>query len=244
MLIAVAILLAWPRIPQDPAYHQFADMRSWLGIPNFWNVVTNVPFMLAGGHGLSRLPRLRVSPLRLAYAVFCFGVVLVGFGSGYYHLAPSNATLVWDRGPMTIAFMALFSLVIGDSISMRAGARLLWPLAAAGFASVIYWQLSEMRGAGDLRPYALVQFLPMLLIPLVLMLFGSKRLRSRLLWLALFAYVPAKLAEHYDAAILALTGFVSGHSIKHLLAAAAAWAAILAYAAPAQMSARRLRRSD
>lgn len=222
-------VFALPRIEQDPAYHQFADIRSALGLPNFLNVISNAAFLLAGACGLSRLPRLRGIPLRPAYRVICIGVILIGFGSAYYHLAPSTAALTWDRAPMTVAFMALFALVLGDCVSERAGTRLLWPLILAGLSSVAYWQLSELRGAGDLRPYALVQFLPMLLMPLVLILFSTTRLRAGRLWSALILYALSKLAEHYDTAIFEFTGFISGHSIKHLLAAVAVLAALMAW---------------
>jgi len=170
-------------------------------------------------------------PLRLAYPVLCAAVVLVAFGSAWYHLAPSDARLVWDRAPMTVAFMALLALVFGDGVSERAGKRMLWPLVIAGLASVAWWHLSEQRDHGDLRPYALVQFLPMAMIPLILILFGAGRLRTPLLWAALCAYVLAKLAEHFDAETLTLTGFISGHSVKHLLSAAAALAAVMAVTA-------------
>lgn len=226
---AALAIYALPRIAQDAAYHEFADTQARFGIPNFMNVITNAAFLFTGTYGLSRLPRLPQSPLRMAYVLLCIAVILVGCGSAWYHLAPSTATLVWDRAPMTIAFMALFALVLGDSIAERAGSRLLWPLVLAGLASVAYWQVSELRGAGDLRPYALVQFLPMLLIPLVLVLFGSTRLRAALLWSVLIVYALSKVAEQYDATIFELTGFISGHSVKHLLAATAVLAAILAY---------------
>lgn len=228
---AVLATLALPRIAQDPAYHAFADRRAFFGIRGFVDVATNTAFLLAGAYGLTRLPRMSQAPLRPAYIVMCAGVILVAFGSGGYHLAPSDATLVWDRAPMSIAFMALFALVLGECVSERAGARLLWPLVLAGLASVAWWHLSEQRGRGDLRPYALVQFLPMALIPLILILFGATRLRTPLLWAALCAHGLAKLAEHFDGEILALTGFISGHSAKHLLSAAAALAVLMAFAA-------------
>ena len=226
---AVLAALAMPRIAQDPGYHAFADRRVFFGVPGFLDVATNAAFLLAGAFGFSRLPHMR--PLRPAYPVLCAGVILVAFGSAWYHLAPSDARLVWDRAPMTVALMALFALVIGDGVSERAGTRMLWPLVIAGLASVAWWHLSEQRGHGDLRPYALVQFLPMALIPLILILFGVTRLRTPLLWAALCAYLLAKLAEHFDTEILVLTGFISGHSAKHLLSAAAALAVFMAFAA-------------
>ncbi|HEX5644954.1 MAG TPA: ceramidase domain-containing protein, partial [Erythrobacter sp.] len=218
-------------IPQDPAYHAFADRRAWFSVPNFWNVATNLPFLAVGVLGLARLRRLAAAALRMHYIVFCVGVTLVASGSTYYHYAPSTPTLVWDRLPMTIAFMALFAAVFGDRISERAGHRLLWPLIALGIFSIAWWGFSEMDGRGDLRLYALVQFLPMLLIPLMLVLLPGRALHAAWLWASLGAYIAAKVAEHFDGAILAATGGFSGHSLKHLLAALGAWCAIRAFQA-------------
>jgi len=219
------------RIPQDPGYHQFADQGAWSGIPNFWNVVTNLPFLVVGWIGYSRRGRLEGASLRVHYILFCIGVALVGVGSAYYHWAPSNSTLVWDRLPMTVAFMALFSAVIRDRVSERLGQALLWPLVIAGVASIDWWYWSELSGRGDLRPYAVVQFLPMLLIPLMLLMFKGRGLRAGWLWATLAAYLAAKTAEYFDASIYSATGILGGHGIKHLLGALAVWWAIRAFPA-------------
>ncbi|MFQ6006881.1 MAG: ceramidase domain-containing protein, partial [Woeseia sp.] len=158
-------------IPQDPSYHAFADSRSMLGIPNFWNVASNIPFLLVGGAGLytlaSRSPAGMLPDLSPAYAVFFAGIVLTGVGSAYYHYGPADDTLAWDRLSMTIGFMGLFTVIVGEHVSRTAAKRLLIPLLIVGAASVVYWSVTEARGSGDLRPYAIVQFLPMLLIPLI-----------------------------------------------------------------------------
>lgn len=217
----MAVFLLDP-IPQDPAYHAFADARSFSGIPNFWNVATNLPFLFVGFRGLLRTRRLASPELATHYRVYCGAVALVAFGSGWYHLAPSNASLVWDRLPMTVAFMSLFSALIADRISWFLGRALLWPLVVAGIASIAWWIRGEAAGHGDLRAYGLVQFLPVLLTPLILLMWREGSVATRLLWFGFGAYAAAKLAEHFDVAIYAMTGF-SGHSLKHLLAAAAAW---------------------
>jgi hypothetical protein len=209
-------------VPQDPAYHAFADTRALFGVPNFWNVATNLPFLFVGAWGLLRARRIALAALATHYRVYCGAVALVAFGSGWYHLAPSNASLVWDRLPMTVAFMSLFSALLADRISWLLGRALLWPLVVAGIASIAWWIRGESLGQGDLRPYGLVQFLPMLLIPMILLLWRGGSVAARPLWLGFGAYAAAKLAEHCDAAIYAVTGF-SGHSLKHLAAAAAAW---------------------
>jgi hypothetical protein len=229
-LIALVVLWAQGPIPQDPAYHRFADTRTLLGVPNFWNVASNLPFPLFGLWGLARVLRGPLDPLaaaqRTAWIVFFAGATVVGAGSAYYHLHPDNASLVWDRLPMTLAFMALFAALVGEHLELRWGRALLWPLLAAGLASVLWWAGTEARGHGDLRPYAAVQFLPLILIPGLLLLFPEPGRGP--LWIVLALYALAKALEHWDAAILAATGVTGGHAIKHVAAAAgigliAAW---------------------
>lgn len=211
-------------IPQDPAYHDFADQRALFGVAHFWNVASNLPFLIVGALGWLQSRKVASPELGTHYRVLCVAVTLVAIGSGWYHHAPSNATLVWDRLPMTVAFMTLFSALIADRISWLLGRALLWPLAVAGIASIAWWVRTEAAGAGDLRAYALVQFLPMVLMPLILLLWRDGSLAARTLWLALGAYALAKLLEHFDAAVFAATGgLVAGHALKHLAAALAAW---------------------
>jgi len=212
-------------LPQDPAYHEFADRRTLFGIPNFWNVCSNLSLVLVGAFGLGRLSRLQPSSPRKAYVVFCIGVILVGFGSAYYHYAPSTQALVWDRLPMTVAFMALFSMVVRDRIAERFGKEMLWPLVLAGVASVGYWYWSELQDRGDLRAYGVIQFLPLLLMPLMLMICRGKELSTPWLWGTMGTYALTKVAEHFDKVIFDTTGIVSGHSIKHVLGSLAVlWA--------------------
>lgn len=231
--VGIVALPFIPRISQDPAYHAFVDSRQILGIPNFWNVITNLPFLFVGLAGLatfrSHNQRRTASGLRLCFAVFLLGVTLVSFGSAYYHYAPSNASLVWDRLPMTIAFMAFLVMVIGDSISTKHTGKLLWPLLLLGVGSVWYWYATERAGAGDLRLYGLVQFFPVVLIPLTLVMFGTKSLRAGFLWATLATYVLAKIAEYFDAGIYNATGVISGHSVKHILAALSTFWIVLAF---------------
>jgi hypothetical protein len=233
--LAAGLTMAFHRPPfaQDPAYHAFADDRVLAGVPNFWNVVTNLPFLLVGAFGLARLGSLRRRELRTEVLVFASGVALVAFGSAWYHLAPSNATLVWDRLPMTVGFMALFSLVVRDRLSEEIGRRALAPLLLLGAASVFYWYATELGGAGDLRFYYVVQFLPMVLIPLILLTGpGAGGLRAAWLWATLAIYLVAKQAEAHDRALYEATGLLSGHSLKHLIAACAVLCALLAALRP------------
>jgi hypothetical protein len=218
------VVLRLPPIPQDPAYHRFADDRTLLGIPSFQNVASNLPFAVVGLLGLTRLRRRRDAEVRAeevgAWFLLFLGVTLTAFGSAYYHLAPSNARLVWDRLPMSFGFMGLLAGLIGERVSQRLYRLLLWPLAGVGAASVLYWYATEIRGQGDLRPYVLVQFLPLVLIPLILALYRPLYTQGRYVVFALLWYAAAKVFELYDRQIFETLGFVNGHSLKHLAAAA------------------------
>jgi hypothetical protein len=217
VLGALALVLSLDPIPQDPAYHRFADQREFLGIPNFFDVVSNLPFLIIGWLGVNHCRRAESGPARPAWIAFFVGVFLVGFGSAYYHWSPSSPTLVWDRLPMTIGFMGLFVAVLTEYVHPRIVRTLLVPAILLGAASVFYWQATD-----DLRPYAWIQFMPLLVIPTLPFLFQSRYSHQGLFAAALGWYVVAKLTEYFDPRIFALSqDLLSGHSIKHLSAAAA-----------------------
>jgi len=229
--VLVAIL-AVPRISQNQSYHNFADQRNLLGVSNFLNVISNAPFFLVGTLGLFFLWQQRASSAGCAfieeseqwpYVVLFLGVVLIGFGSAYYHLCPDNARLAWDRLPMTLVFMSFFSATIVERISMKAGLWLLLPLVGVGIGSVIYWHLSELKGMGDLRPYVMVQFYPVLAIPFIVLLFPPRYTRGTDLLGIVALYAAAKVFELLDAEIFAIGRIVSGHTLKHLVAAIATY---------------------
>lgn len=209
-------------VSQDPAYHAFADSRPILGVGNFWNIVSNLPFLIVGGLGARTAFELRAEPTFPAWLTFFAGILLTALGSGWYHLDPSNDSLFWDRLAMSVAYMGLFAVIIGEYRSPQFANRLLLPLLVTGAASVFYWIHTEQLGAGDLRPYILIQFLPMLLIPLIVLAGQSRGGFGFYLALAAFLYFLAKLAEYYDDELFASIGLLSGHSAKHLLAASAA----------------------
>lgn len=216
-LMAVLAALLVPPIRQDLAYHDFADRRALLGMPHALNVLSNVGFLLAGGWALAGALRAALPAWeRVAATFFALGLILTGLGSAWYHAAPGNATLVWDRLPLSTLFPTALAVVIGDRLGERAGRALLAPLAIAAVTSVLWWQRTD-----DLRPYALAQFLPMLLVPLLLALLPGRRPAGPLV-AALVLYGAGKLAETADRGLFALGGIISGHTLKHLLAAAAA----------------------
>jgi hypothetical protein len=219
-LVAIVATMFVPPIPQDPAYHAFVDNRTLAGIPNFWNVVSNVGYLIVGIYGLTLVRRLPSRELLPGYLTFCIAVGLVAFGSAWYHYDPSTETLVWDRLPISVGFMALFALLLGERISWKLAQALLWPLVIVGMATVFYWAWTEAQGAGDLRPYVVVQFLPILLMPMLLVMFPGSRRSAMWLWYTFAGYVIAKIAEHFDARIYDAVG-LGGHSIKHLVSAIA-----------------------
>jgi hypothetical protein len=210
MVASLAGLLLLPPIPQDQSYHHFADQRMWLGVPNFWNVASNLPFILVGAVGLWQFHR---DP---AIVVIFLGIFLTGFGSAYYHWNPNDGTLIWDRLPITLGFMAILASIIEERVSARAGAILLWPLLATGVFSLLLWRWTD-----DLRLYAWVQFFPILALPLLLLLFAPKYTCSYYWVIAAAFYALAKLLEHYDRAVYTAGSILTGHTLKHLAAAAA-----------------------
>jgi len=226
VLFSVLFFLLIPAIPQPLAYHQFSDQRAFFGVPHFWNVLSNIPFLLVGTAGLFYLHRRQLainweSGYPSPVWFFC-GVLLTAFGSAWYHLAPGNSTLVWDRLPMTLSFMPLFTILLSDYLAAGIERKLLYPLLIVGVGSVVYWYFTEQQGRGDLRWYALVQFLPMLLmVPLVL--FSRARYSHGHLYLWMFVYyLLAKITEYYDAQIYDLLGEqMAGHALKHLFASVA-----------------------
>ena len=232
-VVGVSGLCFVPRIPQPLAYHDFADQRTLLGIPNALNVLSNLPFFFVGVAGLLFIRREPPYPAgrhfltaaeRWPWLIFFLGVTFTCVGSAWYHLAPDNTRLVWDRLPMTLGFMSLFAAMIVERIDARAGRWLLGPFLVAGLGSVLYWHWTELGGTGDLRPYVAVQFFPLLAIPFMLLLFPARYTGTADIWVALLWYGLAKLLEQLDGQIHHLAGqVISGHTLKHLAAAASAW---------------------
>jgi uncharacterized membrane protein len=223
--VFVAVLMQ-PRIAQPTAYHSMADQRTLGGIPNALNVLSNVPFAIVGIAGLMAVlrPRGDASPFvdpweRWPWAALFVGVALTALGSSWYHLAPDNARLVWDRLPMSIGFMGLLVALIAERIGVRLARRLFQLLLTLGPATVVWWHYTETLGAGDLRPYILMQFGSLLAVVLLIVLYPSHRTGTMFLVGALVAYAGAKVLEEADQQLLDATGFVSGHTLKHLAAA-------------------------
>ena len=225
----VLAALTLPPIAQPPQYHDFADKRACFGLPNCLDTASNALFVLAGLPGLrlffGAAARRAFVDAREAWphALFFVAVILVGFASGLYHLAPDNAGLAWDRATIALALMALFAAVVCERIDLRSGLMLLPFLVVAGLGSIAYWHWSETLGAGDLRPYLLMQAVPILLIPLLLWLYPPRYSDGHDILAVVGLYLLALLLDLSDRPVFALTGgLVSGHTLKHVIAALAA----------------------
>jgi hypothetical protein len=222
--LSIFAVFLFPPIAQDPAFHDFADKRSILDIPNFLNVASNILFIVFGFSGFVSLRKSNDESWSCRiYETLLAAVVLTGIGSAYYHLEPDNERLVWDRLPMTVVFMSFLSVVLAERISERIAVRLLIPLVLLGIVSVGWWRWTELQGHGDLRPYLFVQFYPMIAIPLLLWLFPSENRIGKKIFYVLGWYALAKIFEHFDREIYSALGFISGHSLKHLASSAAVY---------------------
>lgn len=224
-LAVVAVLL--PPLAQPPAYHDFADQRACRGVPNCLDTASNALFVLAGAIGLLLMRRagrvvFREPREAMPYRLVFVGAILIGFGSGYYHLDPANERLLWDRLAMMLAFMAWFAAIVGERVSPRVGLRLLPLFLAAGLGSVAWWGWSEARGIGDLRFYLLVQLIPVLLVPLLLRLYPPRYSGDRAILAVIGLYLLSLLFDLGDRAVFGFSGGrVSGHTLKHVIAAVA-----------------------
>ena len=246
-IVLMTVFSAISKIPQDMEYHNFADQRHLCGVvPNYMDVLSNAPFFFVGALGLAALRpdtypaseilqvweaipnvpsfrnlNIKTEEEREAWVVFFVGVLFVSFGSGYYHWYRTSKTLVWDRLPMTIAFMSTFALQCMERLGQKA-ACVLYPAILIGAASVFLWDRTD-----DLRLYAVVQFFPLVSMPLLIAGFDPQYTRSDLLLVALGFYVLCKIVELYDRQIFALTrGIISGHTLKHLAAAVSPFVAL------------------
>jgi hypothetical protein len=255
IFLAVAVLsiggfwLFAGQTPQPLEYHNFADARPMVGVPNALNVLSNAPFILVGVLGFvflfserSHRPGIFLTTEeRWPYWMYFLGLVLTGIGSSYYHAEPNNATLVWDRAALALTFMALFTGILAERLHPACARWLLVPLIALGVGSVFYWDWTEQHGVGDLRVYLAVQFFPLVVLPILLVFYPARYTRSGDLLASLLCYVIAKVLEWQDARIYTGSGFVSGHTLKHLVAGLSAGFILLMlmYRQPREQAAER-----
>lgn len=217
-------MLTLAPIPQDQSYHAFADTRSLWGIPNFLNVSSSLFFLVVGLLGIQFGSHRDLGGTKKAWLIFFVGVALVGVGSAYYHWSPDDTTLVLDRLPMTIGFMSLLVALVSEYVDPRLSHNfMLFPSLLLGAATVLYWHWTD-----DLRFYIWVQFMPLIVILLLISLFRSSYAQQWIILLLLACYVLAKITELYDTEIFRVTNhLISGHTLKHCLAAASCYCVLL-----------------
>lgn len=217
-IVAIVAIFFVKPIPQSQEYHLFADRLTFFSIPNFWNVISNLPFVIIGSFGmLTIFNSQKNNPLKTSFVWFFIGIIFTGFGSAYYHYNPNDGTLVWDRLPMTISFMSFLSIIFGEFINLEIGKKALYPFLFLGILSIGYWIVFQ-----DLRMYVLVQFLPISLVPIILFLSQNNLKLKKYFWMILVAYIIAKFLESYDLFIYTTTyKLISGHTLKHFAAAIA-----------------------
>jgi hypothetical protein len=219
-------------IQQDPTYHAFADDRAFLGVANVADTLSSLMLLAVGMAGLLLLWRERTSSgtgrflaqeEMLPYWALFACVALTGLGSAYYHLAPSDTRLIWDRLPMAAGFMCLLAAAIAERVSARVAMQLMVPFIALGMASVLYWPASAAFGFEDLRPYYAVQFGSLVAVLSLCAMFPSPYTKGKAIPAAIGVYGIAKLFELNDRQIYELGEWVSGHTLKHVTAAAAVY---------------------
>lgn len=230
VIFIIAMLL--PSVPQPVEYHDFADQRSFLGIPNFNDVISNLAFLLSGGAGLMFLWRVQKTPTQttfynltesLPYWVLFLSITLVAFGSIYYHWAPDIDRLLWDRIPIVITIAAFLSATLIERVNPVIGFRALPVLVVLAMMSVLYWYWTEQQGIGNLNFYIVMQYYSILLIVWICSRFQSRYSYGNDVNQVIVLYAAAKVAEFLDRPIFTWTdGWISGHTLKHLIAAYAA----------------------
>jgi hypothetical protein len=225
VLIAALMIIHGP-IAQLAHYHDFADQRSILHIPHAADVLSNIGFAVVAVWGMVRLwPQRDHHALRAGwhgYVLFLTGLLLTAFGSSIYHWAPDNARLVWDRLPIAFACAGLLSAVRAESLGKQDSKLDAMLLAMFAIISIAWWYITELYGAGDLRPYLLLQGLPLILIPMWQAIYRADKVDRIAFGIALLLYIVAKAVELYDHQLLAMLGAISGHTLKHVLATMAA----------------------
>lgn len=214
------VRLSFGPLPQDPAMHLLADTRTLLGvIPHAGDVLTNLAILAAGLFGLALRTRMTVAPeARAAVNVLVAASILTAFGSAYYHWAPTNATLIWDRIPITMVLMPLLVLVMADRVHPLFARHALWPFTALGAASAILWGVSEEMGQGDVRLYLIIRIGTAIAIAFLLIL--RKPRQTGTIWLvaALACEIVMAVFERFDHEVFRLTGgLASGHNVKHVM---------------------------
>jgi hypothetical protein len=202
----------------DPVAYSasFADQETYLGVPNFMNVATNIGFAGLGVFGYLRRNRLSAHYRRLG-VLFSFAILGTAFGSGYFHFAPTPYSLFWDQLPMSIGFASFLGIVLADRFNPKAG------LLAAGVLSILgplsVWNI--YYGSHETAYYLSLQFGTLIFAILFLLFTRQRSLNTKMILVGVFTYILAKVFETYDAKLFQELHVISGHSLKHIAATVA-----------------------
>lgn len=215
-----------PLVPQAARYHDFADQRVMAGLHNAMDVLSNLPFLIIGllGYWLAvwRAPGVvKASGARLWLTLVFGGLVATAIGSGYYHLAPSDWRVFWDRMGMVPVFAGVLGLAVQSLMPQRAAVIATAMVLLGGPVALWVWLQT-----GQLLPWALLQGGGMLLLGVLAVWQWRKPVAAPHIQWPLAAvvawYVLAKLLELGDATIWAASAqMVAGHGLKHIAAAMA-----------------------
>ena len=221
----IFIALLYGKVEQPQSYYQFADDRTFFGIPNGLDVMSNLAIVYPAIIGLLFLQDRRESGFQyrdpiepvIYYSLF-IGFALTFLGSIWFHLNPNDSTLVWDRLGMSVIMACYCSLIIADMYSIDLAKQIHYPLIAIGSLSIIYWHFS-----GDLRFYFIFKLQPLILV-FILIKFGKKVYdRSEDYLVSMLLIGIATLMENVDEGVFESLVIISGHTLKHIFAGASLW---------------------
>lgn len=219
--VVVGFAPFWSLLPiQDASsYFKFADQRCILGIYNFSDVISNLAFTLVGFFGFYWIKKNENLSSEFAFLgnSLATSMLLVSIGSAFFHYIPSVESLFWDRVPMVLGFISLIGLLVADRVNRKLGVKTFCILFILSVVTLALWRLNYL----DLRPYLIIQFGSLLFVVLIIMLKARGSISNKAIWVTFAFYILAKLFESADRFIWNLTGFISGHTLKHLFAAAA-----------------------
>ena len=234
-LWALASLIA-PAMGQPQSFHDFAAQRALGWLPHAGDVLSNLGFLMAAlaGAGLmfstreQRLPKV----VQVMAALFFFGLFSSFVGSSFYHWAPHDLSLAWDRLGMSAAFAGMLGLAVQQRVNDDASAY----LAGGSMLVACLAAVAISAQTGNVLPWALLQGGGVLAMLALACLPHPRSTRSNglaiNLWAVVGFYALAKLLELGDGQVFGCTHqLISGHSSKHLVAALAALPVLSAFVA-------------
>jgi len=231
-VIAFSGIFLIVKIPQNPEWLQFADHRSFLGIPNFGDVVSNIFIVCIAISGLRFVWKSQVKSYAFEFAwerisptVFFFGILVKGLGAMWFHVEPNVTRITWDQLPMTFVFIGIFGVLIGDRIRSNTINELCGPILFLTAVSVGWWVWVKTNGDGmsDLEPYLFVQIFPSFTMLMILIFFPGRYTHQRDYWRVLVFYASSGFFGAYDWQTFDVLKILSGQSIEHILLAGGAW---------------------